>query len=538
MKKILTFMLITAALVAASTCYAQTVEIKSDSLSGKAGQGYTLLMYSSDGEERIVCIDESEMSGNGELKFTFEFAEKSGKYNYVITSNAGDQSQSGVFMYTDESELESALQELKKAVQSSDNAGDEVQKCLDKYSNVFLLDSEFEINQQILKIVSKQVYSDFASDIKEAFDNGGISLEQLRSIYRKRMLICAVSSGSSELIAEIDMNYFGYIGNRPAEVEVVYKTLESAARLNAAEIEKGSYKSADEYIGAHSGAVAIAAINAAKSYLTVGEITDKLNSAANLGFPSLNKEDRAEVLSEITKKRPFSSVAGFKTAVGSAVSSLGKSPSDKPGYSTGGGGGGGGLSYRPSIQPPSENVNEESQPFHDIDSVSWAKEAILKLFEKGIISGRENGEYAPSDNVTREEFVKILVLAYSISSNGDVSFEDVLPDAWYTPFVKAAAGSGIVKGIGDRNFGTGSFITREDACVMLARAAAYSTGNEAAEDNFNDSADISDYAREAVGILAGKKIINGMADGSFMPKKTITRAETAVMIYRSLVGVN
>lgn len=535
MKKILTFMLITAALVAASTCYAQTVEIKSDSLSGKAGQGYTLLMYSPDGEERIVCIDESEMSENGELKFTFEFAEKSGKYNYVITSNAGNQSQSGVFMYTDESELESALQELKKAVQSSDNAGDEVQKCLDKYSNVFLLDSEFEINQQILKIVSKQVYSDLASDIKEAFDNGGISLEQLRSIYRKRMLICAVSSGSSELIAEIDMNYFGYIGNRPAEVEEVYKTLESVARLNAAEIEKGSYKSADEYIDAHSGAVAIAAINAAKSYLTVGEITDKLNSAANLGFPSLNKEDRAEVLSEITKKRPFSSVAGFKAAVGSAVSSLGKSPSDKPGYSTGGGGG---LSYRPSIQPPSENVNEESQPFHDIDSVSWAKEAILKLFEKGIISGRENGEYAPSDNVTREEFVKILVLAYSISSNGDVSFEDVLPDAWYTPFVKAAAGSGIVKGIGDRNFGTGSFITREDACVMLARAAAYSTGNEAAEDNFNDSADISDYAREAVGILAGKKIINGMADGSFMPKKTITRAETAVMIYRSIVGVN
>ena len=537
MKKILTFMLVTAAFLAAAQCYAQTVEIKAEGAHGNAGQGYTLAVYSADGS--LVCIDEAELSESRELKFTFDFAEKSGKYNYFITSNAGSFSESGILMYTDEGELESALSELKKAAQSSENAGEAVRACFEEYSNIFLFDDGFEINESILKLVSGRLYSSLAEDIKKAFDEGEVSLDKLRSIYRADMLLWAAEKGSAELIAEIDLKYADYLGGRPPAVDEVYKTLENAARLNAAEIEKGSYKSAAEYIAAHSGAVAIAAINASSSYLTVGEIADKLNSAAGLDFPSLNKSDRAEVLSAVTKKRPFSSVDEFKSAVSAAVKSLGSTSLDKPGYSTGGGGGGGGSRYTPSVSPSNGNNSSsetENKAFSDIDSVSWAKEAIEGLFERGIINGREKGIFAPSDSVTREEFVKILVIAFNISSDNKVSFDDVAPDAWYAPFVSAAAGRNVVSGIGGGMFGAGRSITRQDACVMLSRAAGYISDGEVKTISFTDSAVISDYAKEAVGQLASKGIVNGMTDGSFMPKKTITRAETAVMIYKSLAN--
>ena len=125
-----------------------------------------------------------------------------------------------------------------------------------------------------------------------------------------------------------------------------------------------------------------------------------------------------------------------------------------PSYpSTGGGGGGGGFSssaasgfktdvipeasYEPETEKPKSG--EDENPFTDIESVPWAKEAILLLEEWEIINGVGDGKFDPLANVTREQFVHMIVTAFSISGDVEnVKFNDVDENAWYYNSLKAA----------------------------------------------------------------------------------------------------
>ena len=172
-------------------------------------------------------------------------------------------------------------------------------------------------------------------------------------------------------------------------------------------------------------------------------------------------------------------------------------------------------------------------PFEDLDTASWAYEAISTLYNKGIISGKSETRYAPNDNITREEFVKLIIGAIGeLSVNKQNKFKDVSDDAWFCNCVNLAAELGIVNGIGDNLFGAGMKITRQDMAVMLYKAVVYKgidlniNGPE-----FTDSDEISDYAVQAIGALASEGIINGMDDGTFKPNSNATRAEAAQMVF-------
>ncbi len=174
--------------------------------------------------------------------------------------------------------------------------------------------------------------------------------------------------------------------------------------------------------------------------------------------------------------------------------------------------------------------------FTDISDVEWAKDSIVSLAELGIINGKASGLFYPNDNITREECTKLIAAAFlSDREPAVINFTDVLDDAWYSKYVKIAYGSGIIKGISDTMFGTGSNITREDMATIAYRTAI-SCGlmeDKAVESEmiFNDDAQISDYAKTAVYRLAEEEIINGVGDDIFAPKSNLTRAQAAKIIY-------
>ncbi len=168
--------------------------------------------------------------------------------------------------------------------------------------------------------------------------------------------------------------------------------------------------------------------------------------------------------------------------------------------------------------------------FADVPSDHWAIEFITALTEEGIISKAEN--YRPSDFITREEFVKLLVVATGAADAeaADASFTDADRDAWYMPYISAAFAKGIVTGNADGSFGIGNSITRQDAAVIFYRAMP----DKRVIDNmliFTDSDTVSEYAAEAVSYLANERILNGYEDGSFRPFGNLTRAESAKIIY-------
>lgn len=212
------------------------------------------------------------------------------------------------------------------------------------------------------------------------------------------------------------------------------------------------------------------------------------------------------------------------------------------GGGTAGGGGGGGSVDRP-ISPGTsgpvsggEAVIKPVEPtltgtFGDVEKAHWAYDAIEELADKGILNGKGDGKFAPNDGVTREEFVKIIVVAFDLTADSEITFADVEDGRWSAEFIKAAAHHGIVTGDG-KNFNPTAVITRQEMAVIIHRVFEH-LGIEVTGEavSFDDNAEIADYAKAAIETLSGAGIINGMGDGTFAPKGSVTRAQSAKVVY-------
>jgi len=155
----------------------------------------------------------------------------------------------------------------------------------------------------------------------------------------------------------------------------------------------------------------------------------------------------------------------------------------------------------------------------------WAADAINKWAGYGIVNGFE-GAFRPDNSITRGEMAVILdnMMDYQVKASN--KFTDLQPGKFYTDAVLKANAAGIMKGDGTV-VRPNDKITREEAAVMLSRAF---TVKEASSGNaFNDTADISIWAKGAVFGMEAKGYIRGY-NGKFEPKADITRAAAVTII--------
>ena len=273
-------------------------------------------------------------------------------------------------------------------------------------------------------------------------------------------------------------------------------------------------------------------------------------------FDKLESSLKSEVTDSFLGKT-YKNGDEIKEAFDKAVEKASKKDASQGGGNgggAGGGGGGGGATVPPAnnrewgteMEDNSANTPEqpkEEEPvkvtFTDIADVEWAKDAIEALAGKGIIAGKGEGIFDPNGLVTREQFAKMLVLAAEKYDESAVNeFTDIPEGDWSAAYVASAKAAGFVNGIGEGKFGYGESITREDMAVMIYNVMK-SMGVDFSEvkDSFVDYDQISDYAKEAVGALAAKGIINGVGDNMFAPKDTATRAQAALLVYAIVKGV-
>jgi len=204
------------------------------------------------------------------------------------------------------------------------------------------------------------------------------------------------------------------------------------------------------------------------------------------------------------------------------------------GSSSGSSGFGGGGVNSDFVSKPIQSVKtpdeDKKEAFNDISNYVWAHDAINYLAEKGVISGKSEGVFAPGDKITRSELCKIVVLAFDIPfTNLEGKFTDVPIDSWEYDYVMAAYSAGLINGVSATEFDGNSEIKREDMACIISRYLGMK--EESTDLLFNDSAEISDYAKEAVANLYSLKIINGMGDNMFCPKLSVTRAQAAQVVY-------
>ena len=260
-----------------------------------------------------------------------------------------------------------------------------------------------------------------------------------------------------------------------------------------------------------------------------------------IGIEDIDKEigdikDKDAFYKALAEKAPFGSLEDFKNKFYEA-----KREAVNKKDNSGGGSSGGSRSNAPTISiKPSENnmgtnKTEEESVFEDIAEVPWAYESITELKKLGVISGVTKTTFEPLREVKREEFVKMMIDSFGYTVlPGQTKFADVDNNSWYVNYIYTANKYEIVNGTDDEHFGVGNSIKREDAAVMISRAASQKgkifditkAAGEAA-----DISEVSDYASEAVATLYKAGIINGDERGYFNPKNTLTRAEAAKIIY-------
>ncbi len=172
--------------------------------------------------------------------------------------------------------------------------------------------------------------------------------------------------------------------------------------------------------------------------------------------------------------------------------------------------------------------------FDDMQGYEWSFEAVDSLFNARIVNGMSDFMYCPGDNVTREQFVKLLCEAFEITQGElETEFSDADKNSWYYPYLKNMSSNGLINGLGDGTFGVGKNITRQDMAVMMYRVGenlGYFSSMPP-QLPFNDSNEIASYAVTAVNSLRALGIVNGDTDNNFNPLSNATRAEAAQIIY-------
>ncbi|MEC2073433.1 S-layer homology domain-containing protein [Alkalihalophilus marmarensis] len=197
--------------------------------------------------------------------------------------------------------------------------------------------------------------------------------------------------------------------------------------------------------------------------------------------------------------------------------------------------------------------------FSDIDG-HWAEEDIEALAEAGIVNGYVDGTFRPNNEITRSEFVKLVVDAFDLKSN-DAGARDTYFYAdtytmknslhetyhWALPEISIATIRGLIHGTGPNTFSPNVPLTREQLAVifdnliyeatpfLLQRLseAGFPTGYEAHK--YKDFDDISEWSVHKVDRLTVIRFIQGY-NGYFNPKQPATRGEVAHLINK-LLGV-
>ncbi|MEN2773605.1 endo-1,4-beta-xylanase [Acetivibrio clariflavus] len=174
----------------------------------------------------------------------------------------------------------------------------------------------------------------------------------------------------------------------------------------------------------------------------------------------------------------------------------------------------------------------------DIYETTWATDSIEALAAREIVKGVSADSFLPMKEVTRAEFVQMIVETFDLKSEAVINpFSDVVEGEWYEKAVLTAYELGIVKGKPDGTFGVNEKITRQDMVVITYSALKVSGININTTTKaviFKDDTLISEYAKEAVAAMQRAGIINGMPGNLFAPKDTANRAQAAVILNKLL----
>ncbi|MBQ8526795.1 MAG: S-layer homology domain-containing protein [Clostridia bacterium] len=181
----------------------------------------------------------------------------------------------------------------------------------------------------------------------------------------------------------------------------------------------------------------------------------------------------------------------------------------------------------------------DTAAFEDVAESDWYYADVEYALANGLMNGTTETAFSPDANVTRAMLVNVLYRAEGeLAANRSIPFADVDMGAYYAGAVSWAKQNGIVNGVTETEFAPDDNITREQIAAIIHRYAQYKgydisvVGENINILSYSDFDSISEYAAGSVQWAVGSGLIKGKTESTLNPLDFASRAEIAAILHR------
>ena len=180
--------------------------------------------------------------------------------------------------------------------------------------------------------------------------------------------------------------------------------------------------------------------------------------------------------------------------------------------------------------------------FSDVPASYHGYKAIVELYDRGVVSGYDDGSFKPDKVVNRAEFVKIAMEAAQVdltTFDGEAcEFSDVVHGDWYEVYVCVAKDKGWVNGYDGNLFRSDQSISRVEALKIVMSVLDYDLDKDCEPGNvefnkalttFNVDADAW-YAGHVCTVFEDESV--SLPIGDLDPGHAMTRGEVVQMVHQ------
>lgn len=186
------------------------------------------------------------------------------------------------------------------------------------------------------------------------------------------------------------------------------------------------------------------------------------------------------------------------------------------------------------------------QDIYEIKYDRWGKPYLLEHFAVReitqatnikVISGYPDGTFKPNNDISREEFIKMLMVL-ATNRTFDFASVDTKYTSWAGPYVTIAEMQGVI----DRGVYTDETlkepITRLEMVLMLSKTQIKMKNipqNQIGSLVYTDIENLTDDEKDLIRHAVKYDLLEGMRDGTnklFEPNKNLTRGEAAAALMR------
>ncbi|SDO57184.1 5'-nucleotidase C-terminal domain-containing protein [Halobacillus aidingensis] len=181
-----------------------------------------------------------------------------------------------------------------------------------------------------------------------------------------------------------------------------------------------------------------------------------------------------------------------------------------------------------SAVAPGTSVSAEDV-FPDVPSDHPYHDVIHALAEAGVVTGYEDGTFQLYSSVTRAEAAVMMarILDLDMETGEGSTFSDVYEGDWYAASINALHEAGYISGMEDGTFQPKKEMTRGEFAQLIVEA--YGLESDASEHPFEDVQEGAWY-EDAIATLYNLDLVSGQSETKFGPKDDIRRGDFAWLL--------